>query len=86
MKHQHPGGCRHLLDSLSEFVDGELAEEICAEIEQHLTDCENCHVVVDTLRKTVSLYQTKADAPHTLPSEVRSRLYHRLDLDEFINK
>jgi anti-sigma factor (TIGR02949 family) len=86
MKTKHPGGCRHLLDSLSAFVDGELSEEICAEIEQHLNDCENCHVVVDTLRKTVSLYQTSGETPEALPSDVKSRLYHCLDLDEFVNK
>jgi anti-sigma factor (TIGR02949 family) len=85
MSHKHPGGCRHLLDSLSEFVDGELAEEICLELERHLSDCENCTIVVDTLKKTISLYHTTAEAPQ-VPSEVRDRLFHRLDLDEFIQK
>lgn len=85
MSHKHHGGCRYLLDSLSEFVDGELAEEICDDLERHLLECENCHIVVDTLKKTISLYQTNSESPQ-VPEEVRSRLFHCLDLDEFINK
>lgn len=77
--------CRQLLDSLSDFVDGSLAEELCVEIERHLNDCEDCHVVVDTLRKTIYLYRSTAD-PVEVPFDVRERLYHRLDLDEYLEK
>jgi len=80
--HRHED-CRQLLSSLSEFVDGELQQELCDEIESHMDDCENCRVVVDTLRKTIFLYQTTSD-PATVPDDVRQRLYHRLDLDEFL--
>jgi anti-sigma factor (TIGR02949 family) len=85
MSHESKGGCRHLLDSLSEFVDGELEEEICLELERHLSDCENCHIVVDTLKKTISLYHTNAEAPQ-IPTDVRSRLFHCLDLDDYLQK
>jgi len=77
--------CRNLLGSLSEYVDGELEETLCAEIERHLTDCENCRIVVDSLHKTVSLYQTVAEQT-SVPDGVRERLFHRLDLDEFLDK
>jgi len=80
--HRHED-CRQLLGSLSEFVDGELQQELCDEIESHMDDCENCRIVVDTLRKTISLYQTTSD-PATVPEDVRQRLFHRLDLDEFL--
>jgi predicted anti-sigma-YlaC factor YlaD len=76
--------CRALLSSLSDFVDGVLEDELCDEIERHMGECENCRIVVDTLRKTISLYQAttpKAD----LPENVRERLYHRLDLSEFLD-
>jgi anti-sigma factor RsiW len=76
--------CRQLLASLSDYVDGDLEEELCAEIERHMTDCDNCKIVVDTLRKTVSLYRTTS-SDTGLPEETRQRLYHRLDLDEFLN-
>ncbi len=77
--------CRHLLDSLSEYVDGTLQDSLCLEIERHLAECDNCRVVVDTLRRTVYLVQTLEQArPNTLPSDVRVRLFHKLHLDEFL--
>ena len=77
--------CRHLLNSLSEYVDGTLEEELCAEIERHLSDCENCRMVVDTLHKTVTLYHQSAAASGA-PEDVRQRLYQRLNLEDFAHK
>lgn len=81
--HRHEE-CRKLLNSLSDYVDGDLQQDLCDEIELHMKDCENCRIVIDTLSKTVSLYQTSSEAA-VVPDEVRQRLFHRLDLDEFLN-
>lgn len=76
--------CHHLLGSLSEYVDGTLQQELCAEIERHMSGCENCRIVVNTLRKTIELYQEEESSQTgELPAEVRRRLYYRLDLDKF---
>lgn len=76
------GNCHHLLDDLSDFLDGEASAEVCAEIERHLADCENCRVMVDTLRKTIVLYR---DLPQPeLPQDARQRLYRSLDLESFL--
>lgn len=80
---QH-GECRHLLDDLSLYLDGEASEALCAEIEQHLRDCDNCRVMVDTLGKTIYLYQHLPQP--ALPSAARERLYKQLDLTEFLEK
>jgi hypothetical protein len=74
--------CKSLLGSLSDYVDGTAEEEICRELERHLSECNNCRIVVDTLKKTVYLYQSNTEAD--LPLEVRERLFKRLDLDEFL--
>jgi anti-sigma factor RsiW len=74
--------CQDLLESLSDYVDGTLGDELCSELERHLEGCENCRIVVDSLRKTVYLYQVTAMLP-SVPEDVRQRLYRRLDLDEF---
>lgn len=79
MEHKN---CQHLLDDLSDFLDGEASAEICAEIERHLASCENCRVMVDTLRKTVVLYR-ELPQPE-LPQDARQRLYHALDLEAFL--
>jgi len=80
----HQGTCHELLNSLSDYVDGTLGEELCVELERHLSDCENCQVVIDTLKKTIYLYKVTAESPE-VPEDVRQRLYHRLDLDEFLS-
>jgi anti-sigma factor (TIGR02949 family) len=77
--------CRQLLGSLSEYVDGTLEQELCTEIERHLSECEDCRIVVDTLKKTVYLYQTTADEVK-VPAGVRERLYRRLDLNGYLEK
>ena len=77
--------CRHLLDSLSEYIDDNLADELCQEIDRHLEDCEDCQIVVDSLRKTIYLYH--ATAPQaSVPQDVRSRLFQRLELNEFLER
>ncbi len=74
--------CQHLLENMSFYLDGEASAELCAEIERHLDDCTDCRVVVDTLRKTIALYQ-ELPQPE-LPPEARLRLYKSLDLSEFL--
>jgi predicted anti-sigma-YlaC factor YlaD len=78
--HKH-GECRHLLESLSDYVDGVLGDSICAELDRHLAECENCRIVVDTLRKTVYLYHATAN-PDPVPEDVKERLYKRLNLQD----
>lgn len=70
--------CRHMLGNLSDYVDGELQDELCAEIERHIAECGNCRIVVDTLQRTVSLYREHGH--EELPDEARGRLYAVLHL------
>jgi len=74
--------CRHLLEALSDFVDGEASEALCAEIERHLAGCDDCRVVVDTLRQTVKLYRGLPQP--VLSPEARGRLYRSLDLVDYL--
>ena len=74
--------CQHLLENMSVYLDGGASAELCAEIERHLNGCTDCRVVVDTLRKTISLYH-ELPRPE-LPLEFRLRLYKLLDLSEFL--
>ena len=87
-KHNHDHqDCSYLLSSLSDFIDGNLEEMLCEEIERHVADCENCRVVIDTLEKTIYLYHTTAEQEQPIvPEDVKERLYKRLDIDEFLQK
>jgi anti-sigma factor RsiW len=78
MEHDH-SMCQEILDHISDYVDGELEAALCAELEAHLARCHNCRVLVDTLRKTITLYHTQT--PSQLPSGVEERLYGVLHID-----
>ena len=57
--HNHDDIVRYqeLLGQVNAHVDGELAAELCHDLELHLADCADCRVVFDTLAKTITLYQ-----------------------------
>lgn len=84
-EHVHTPQCKQLLGNLSEYIDGELQAELCAEIDHHLKDCDNCRIVVNTLRKTIELYE-QMNEPVGLPDPVRERLFLKLDLEDFLKK
>jgi len=77
--------CRELLGSISDYIDGILEEELCLELERHIAECKNCHIVVDTLQKTIYLYQKTSDQA-AVPAEVRQRLFRSLNLENYLNR
>jgi predicted anti-sigma-YlaC factor YlaD len=82
-RHEHDEArCRELLGQLNEYVDGELAAELCHDLEQHMADCPDCRVVFDTLTKTIALYHTLDNTTAELPPDVEARLLRRLNLSE----
>ncbi len=81
-EHEH---CQDYLRNFSDYIDGELPPDFCAELESHLKECPNCRVVFNTLQRTVELYQGNLDEEQ-LPGEVRSRLFARLELDDCSGK
>lgn len=80
MTHEHGFECKDVVKNLNAYIDGELDASLCRELEAHLSTCSNCQIVVNTLKKTIEICQT--DGRQTrLPSDVRDRLYHTLNLD-----
>jgi anti-sigma factor (TIGR02949 family) len=77
------GHCTDMVDTLSEYIDGELSPELCKSLEKHLADCKDCRVVVDTLKKTIELYKMESDK-ESIPPQVKERLYAKLNLDDFL--
>ncbi len=71
--------CQELKAQLSDYIDDDLDEGVCKELERHLAKCQNCRIVVDTLRKTILLYRNHG-APR-MPAAAQERLIHVLKLD-----
>lgn len=64
--------CSEVLEQLGEYLDKEAREEICQAIKSHLERCQDCRFEVNTLEKTIMLYQN--DEPVDMPVTVRSSL------------
>lgn len=64
--------CKELLQLLNDYVDGDLEPGVCAEFEKHFAGCNPCKVVVDTIRKTITVY--KGEEAYELPVEFKERL------------
>ena len=75
--------CKNLWESVSDYIDGELSEELCQRIEQHMAGCEHCRVVFDTTTKTIRLYRDGAQTTE-VPDDVRGRLVETLHLEDFL--
>ncbi len=67
--HKH---CLELFEKLSEYLDDELDEITCREIEQHVKDCVPCFVCMQTLKRTVDLCKQTANQP--VPDQVSRKL------------
>jgi anti-sigma factor RsiW len=49
--------CKEVLESLSEYVDEDLKQEIVAEMHKHIDVCSDCRAEFNTLTMTIKLYR-----------------------------
>ncbi len=84
MKHHHASHCQEILESLNDYIDGDLDPELCRLLENHLETCTDCEIVLKTLQKTIELCQRDCESIILHP-DVRRRLLTRLDLEEEAN-
>lgn len=70
---------------LSDILNNKLGEDIdnntIQELADHIKQCEECKVDVDTIQQTIKLVRT-GDFEVLLPPSVSKRLFKVLDLDE----
>ena len=64
--------CDEVLEQLSEFIDEDTRAELCEAIQEHLSRCRDCQVMVDSVRKTIILYQRGSSIE--LPTSATARL------------
>ena len=75
--------CADFLAEVSNYVEGDVADELRAQLEFHLSHCRSCTVLVDSTRKTIRIL-TEADC-FDLPSDVCS-LIGRQIIDRIQNQ
>ena len=68
--------CKTVILELTSYLDGALDSTMRIELEQHLSRCTDCRLVVDTTRKTIQIFCNSEPVP--LPEDVRARLHTAL--------
>ena len=67
--HQH---CLEMFKKLSEYIDGELDDVTCEELEKHVEECVPCKICLVTLKKTVNICKEMGSNP--VPDTLSQRL------------
>ncbi len=82
MSKQKTTNCQNILECLGDYLDGEIPAALKKDLEDHIQDCHRCKIVVDTTRKTISLYHQHGE-DQAVPGPVVDRLLHTLHLDDY---
>ena len=68
--------CHDYINELNDYLDGEIDPSLCREIEKHIGMCENCRIMVDTLKQTVKLCREGKE--EKLPQSLENKLNNLL--------
>lgn len=60
----------------ADYLDGELPQPLCAELERHIENCQTCECVFDALKKTLALYKHMPEVE--IPRKTKRDLEHLL--------
>ncbi|NPA06923.1 MAG: anti-sigma factor [Chloroflexi bacterium] len=75
MSQSMSSACQKWLEPIALYVDNELDEELCRELEAHLQHCPDCRLYLDSLNKTIRIvHATLREAPVQLPPDLTERL------------
>ena len=68
--------CDEVLENLRDYLDEQDRAELCREIQEHLNHCHDCQVEVDTIKKTIVLYQVDrvTEVPISVSGRVRAAM------------
>lgn len=67
-----PALCKAMFEKLSEYIDQELDDITCQDIEKHAEDCIPCQVCLGTLKRAIEM--CKKMKPEPVPTEFSARL------------
>ncbi len=70
--------CRPFMERLCEALGEDITSPICRELKEHLDQCPECSLQIDTVRRTVEIYRSVP--PERVPGDVEKRLLAKLQL------
>ncbi|MDR3745164.1 MAG: zf-HC2 domain-containing protein [Acidobacteriaceae bacterium] len=65
--------CTEFLSKLTDYFDDHLEADLIADVKAHVKKCSHCEVVMDTTRKTISIY--RENELYEFPDALRDRLH-----------
>jgi len=68
--------CTEFLKELTDYLDGKITESLRIELDEHLHWCKECHVVMNTTKKTIEIYRD--NQVYELPDDLRNRLHQAI--------
>jgi len=76
MKHQHDDT---MINKIENQLGNDFDAEIVAEVAEHMRDCPDCKIYVDSVKQTIKLFRvTETDT--SVPEDVSDRLFKMLKL------
>lgn len=76
--------CKEVLESLSDYLDADMKDDIVQEMKKHIGSCSDCRAEFDTLTMTLKLY--KHETPKAMPVGCHDRLVKVLELEKMRSK
>lgn len=69
--------CKDIFALLSQYLDEELPDDVCREIDAHLSGCAACVQFVESLKKTIEFCRNcpSPECTDPLPDSAREELY-----------
>ena len=64
--------CGKIKELLGDYLDEELQAVVMQELEEHLEDCPDCQIQVDSVKKVIRLY--RKCTPDSMPIDIQIRL------------
>lgn len=68
--------CKDFLSELTDYLDGSISVTVRAELDEHLHWCRDCHVVLNTTKKTIEIYRD--NRLYELPEKLREQLHQAI--------
>ncbi len=66
--------CKEIFEKLGDYIERDLDDHLCDEIEDHIKDCEPCIAFINTLKKTVEIFQRSVPEEDEIPEPVSENL------------
>jgi predicted anti-sigma-YlaC factor YlaD len=64
--------CRDVIHLICWYLEGKLSPSVESEIEKHLQDCSDCHLVLEAANHTLDRYFGPAHSEDAAPADIKA--------------